>query len=77
MILKCIKKHFFGISTQNFVKSRANWVKRIAESDSAKKGLSEKYIFAFALIFLLPSVIKIIIFYKKLEFGLFDYFTLI
>ena len=44
MILKCIKKHFFGISTQNLAKSRANWVKRIAESDSVKKGLSEKYV---------------------------------
>ena len=58
MILKCIKKHFFGISTQNFIKSRANGEKRIAESDSAKKGLSEKYVFSFATKFLLPSVIN-------------------
>ena len=57
MILKCIKKHFFGISTQNFIKSRANAEKRIADSDSAKKGLSEKYVFSFATNFLLPSVI--------------------
>ena len=34
------KKHFFGILTQNFIKTRCDGEKPIADSDSVKKCLS-------------------------------------
>ena len=53
------KMHLKTFFFWNFnTKSRANGEKRIVESDSAKKGLSEKYVFSDATNFLLPSVIS-------------------
>ena len=40
IVLKLPKKRFFGISTQNFIKTRPDEEKWIADSDSEKKGLS-------------------------------------